>query len=184
MLPLSIIAAQTTEQHCIAEADVFDATSGEVVHRGDGVVTCFDTIAEAVYAASNGSIVLPPDVLSSELTPDVIEQYQTGSASQSGVGARSNYLLATYWENQNKGGSSISIWSGTDCSIFYHTGYSVMPAGWDNRVSSTQSYSACGFNELSENTNHTGAKINCGYTGCASSAGLLDNQTSSTYLAP
>jgi hypothetical protein len=176
------VQAQEEEQHCIMQADRFNS-SGELVERGNGQLECFDTIAEAVYAGSGGTILLPAETTGEQLSSEFLEQYQV--TTQSEAVPLGQILLATYWENANKGGSSISIWEWTVCSLFYHWGFSTMPAGWDNRISSTESYAGCYFNELSEHEHHQGAKQNCGQTGCLVSVSpALDNQTSSTYLAP
>lgn len=175
------LQAQSRSEHCVAQGDTFNS-KGELIKLGDGIVTCYETIAEALFAASGGSVNLPTDTESRDITRTLVEQNTDLSSDSSSMS--NNVLLATYWENASQGRSSISIWMSQQCGWLFHFGYSVMPSGWDNRVSSTQSYGECGFNELSENNHHSGAKKNCGQTGCIGTIGLLDNQTSSTYLAP
>jgi hypothetical protein len=123
LLVVSVVAAAGTassspdrEEHCVVEV-LDQLESGEFV-ISDPV--CFETFAEAAFAASLGTVRLDPGV-----TPD-------GLATAPGVVALSTFTLGVHYDGYSGSGSSITV-VGSNCN----GGYWNTTTAWDNRISST-----------------------------------------------
>lgn len=150
-------AVHETGPHCVAGP----------LHRGQNKLAevpihCFDTFSEAVSAATDGKVELPPDATGAGLTPEMLL-----GTTVIGIDYQdSNYQNDAY------------IWS-TDhlpgCSDGTGYGIDTMPSGWDNKVSSAISYQGCNTWIHYQDQYHGGAQITCT---CAS-MGAMNDRTSS-----
>ncbi len=138
---------------------------------------CFDTFQEAVLSATDGRVFLPSDVEPATLTD---EDLNGGAAKAGGP-----YVIAIEynWKYYRSGGGTFT-WSAdkTCLSTSYHAPW--MPPGWNNKISSTKSYSYCTKNALYDYTNQGGDRYLCwepfatGGAACKT-VGSLNNDASS-----
>lgn len=101
-------------------------------------------------------------------------------AARGGVTPLATYVLATFYADANKTGSSVNITTtiSTMCTTHSYTGNS-MPSGWNDRVSSFQSFGTC-KTRLSENINQGGASF--GPVVSANSLGVMNDAASSYWI--
>jgi hypothetical protein len=104
-------------EHCVIEV-IGQMKSGELV-MSDPV--CFDTFAQATFAASSGAVRVRSDT-----TP--VDLFTT----QDFAVALSSFTLGVHYDGSSGAGSSITV-VGSSCSGGYWNTTEV----WDNRISST-----------------------------------------------
>ncbi len=126
--------------------------------------TCFDSFADAINAATGGTVRL-----SSTVQPGDVTQEMLAPAAQT--------VISIDYSGANYQGSTL-VWY-VNNSYGCYTGWSyanpTMPSGWNDVVSSSHSYGGCNHNPHYEHTYYGGALIFCT---CAT-MGVMDNQTSS-----
>ncbi|KAA3637569.1 MAG: hypothetical protein DWP92_07535 [Armatimonadetes bacterium] len=136
-----------TESHCVVTT-VGQESDGELITTG---VECFDTFADAMVFASNGSLLLPRDASGSVLFTDP------------GVSAMaSTFTLGVHFDGYSGTGSSTTV-VGADCT----GGYWNTPAWFDNKISS--SYNGCARLKHFDYANASG------YLTATTGAGTTDN---------
>ncbi|MFN7962520.1 MAG: hypothetical protein U0002_14725 [Thermoanaerobaculia bacterium] len=131
-----------------------------------GEMACFDTVAEAVYYSSGGRTQLPASTQASQITPQMVNSPQA-------------ILIGIDYMGTNYTGSSLQWTAPSGC--FYNGGspsYNAasMPFGWDNVISSAQSFSGCRAILYYDLPGPSGLSM---VTGClATSLSFMDNRTS------
>ena len=134
---------------------------------------CYASFPDAIFAATDGRILLSRDQSFSEQLDDV-ERQQKAHARELAIAA--TFVTAIDYENINYGGATLTWTNNNTCTTVSQFAPS-MPFPWDNLVSSTRGFSGCDWNLLWENTNYTGASLLC--TPDCSSVGSMNDKTSS-----
>ncbi len=140
--------ASETETHCIVFAD-------------DGTIVCADTLeeADAAFTAETG-YTRDGDV-----------------AARGGVGVLAVYSLATFYQNNLYGGSSVTITRSFDCDGVTQTGFSDLSLyGMNDTISSFITYRSCQA-RLYANTGYSGGTF--GYTTTQASLPFFNDVASS-----
>jgi hypothetical protein len=97
-------------------------------------------------------------------------------AAATGAAETSSTTISIDYDSSGFSGTSL-IWSVSNtagCNGFTYSAAS-MPTGWNDRVSSSHSYSGCANNRHYHDTNFLGAGIDC----TCSTMGTMSNETSS-----
>jgi hypothetical protein len=124
-------------------------------------------------AASGGSVSISDPA---SLTEADAQRITAAAGTASGQGS---YLLGVYYADANYGGPTLSVYGNGTCDGDPNTvdwGLPVMPAGWNDVISSFKSYSNC-TSTIFENGNYGGASytaVNSTYVGNA-----MNDRTSS-----
>ncbi len=157
---LTLIAANAApagihSKHCYALLSPANENSGSASQILE--TACFDTFSQAMQAATLGRGELDPSTRPQDVTDEMLTGDNDGvtvAAMQVVIGI--DYDYASY------GGSSYT-WVANDygCSATIQYGVTIMPAGWDNRVSSAKGYSNCNYDYHYQNTNYNGSSIAC-----------------------
>lgn len=128
---------------------------------------CFATFAEAIAAATGGTVHLSSSVKPSQLTQAML-----------GDTPDTTTVIGVDYVNSHYGGNSLT-WTSTSggCTSTQTFQASSMPSGWNDVVSSALSYQNCNTYWHYQNINFGGAQIDCGPS-CAT-MGVMNDQTSS-----
>ena len=119
------------------------------------------------------------------VTQDDLNAYlqSIGAVSSGGIQARSaaaTTVLGTLYQDVNYGGGSLTMWGTGTCSGVTF-GWTSMPSGWNDNVSSIIGSSTC-WPTAYENSNYGGLKITC-TPNCASMS-TMNDKTSSMVFKP
>jgi hypothetical protein len=112
---------------------------------------------------------------STEIKPVTVQCYESMAQASSSM-TMASVLLGIEYSSSGYGGSSLSLYgsSGSGCYGGVTYGFSSMPSGWNNVISSAQSFNGC-LGRHYDATGYGGTFINC----TCSSMGAMDNRTSS-----
>jgi len=134
------------------------------------VVDCFPTFAEAVEFATDGEL--------SASSPAELEQ-----AVESEAVAMASVVLGYEYKGSSYSGGSIVLYgtSGSGCGSGSTYGFSSMPTGWNNVISSAKVFASC-WSIHYDYTGYSGDRRTC--TGSCSSLGTMNNRTSSILFTP
>lgn len=128
---------------------------------------CFDSFADAIYAATEGAVRLDPTIRPNEITQEMLSLSQRST------------VVGIDWKDKNFRGDSY-VWATyhtPGCSDGSSYGVSSMPSGWNDVVSSAKSYAGCNHYYHYEHTNWIEPRIDCG--GECAQMYSMDNKTSS-----
>jgi hypothetical protein len=126
---------------------------------------CFRTFAEAVSAATGGRVKLDKSVGPQDLTQKMLDQ-GVAQAQRGPSAAQTTVIGVEYWDTRYRG-SSWTVYVNNDfgCRGGRSYGYTSMPSGWDNEVSSANVFGGCSvgihFQNRNYNQNSDGSKIDC-----------------------
>lgn len=95
-----------------------------------------------------------------------------GAMSTAGRGTASNTVVGTVYKDTNASGASLTFWGSSGCAGVTY-GFSSLPSGWDNSISSVRASNGC-WVTLYTATNYGGARLNC-TPYCASIGSWNDN---------
>lgn len=128
---------------------------------------CFATFAEAIAAATGGTVQLGPSVKPTQLTQAML-----------GDTPDTTTVIGVDYVNSYEGGNSLT-WTSTSggCTSTQSFQASSMPSGWNDVVSSALSYQNCNTYWHYENTGFKGSQIDCGPR--CDTMGVMNDQTSS-----
>jgi hypothetical protein len=134
------------------------------------VVDCFPTFAEAVEFATRGEI--------SAASPAELE-----SAVESSAVTMASVVLGYEYKGTSYTGGSLVLYgsSGSGCGSGSTYGFSSMPSGWSNVISSAKVFASC-WSVHYDYTSYSGDRRTC--TGSCSSLGTMNNRTSSILFTP
>jgi hypothetical protein len=160
--PATALAAGTAPagQACIAQAPPAGSTAMPSV-------TCYATFAQSISAATRGRVSLPASTPAGSVTPD---QINAGPDV-----ASTTFVISIDYLNNNFGGSTLAWFESSKCGSFQ---IASMPSGWNDVVSSVQTFSGCA-NTLYQNNNFGTPTFSIGKNGSASSLGSFNDKTSS-----
>lgn len=158
------------EKHCLARSEVAGAPGTQISNPD-----CYPSFSEAIYAATDGAVFLPPDE-SVENQLEVLRTELDSIANASTTGSGS-VILGVDYEHANYGGSTYTYLGPTGCNSATSHSFSTITAGFDNIVSSTRGYSGCNRNILYEQSNFGGATLTCS-SNC-SGLGVMNDAASS-----
>jgi hypothetical protein len=128
---------------------------------------CFATFAEAIAAATGGTVHLSPTTKPSQLTQSMLSDEPDTST-----------VIGIDWVNSNFGGNSYTWTVGNGgCAVGVSFSVTPMPSGWNDVVSSAKSFANCNTYTHFENVGFTGSELNCGPK-CAT-MGAMNDKTSS-----
>lgn len=151
-------APAVAEQHC--------------VDRPKQPLECFNTEAEALYAASDGRIQLPEGGSARSLSDEEL----FGTAGSEGAEGTTSTIQAILYKDADYGSASLSIVSDA-C-----TGWNNLSVTWNDVVSSARVTSGCGLT-LYQNTNLGGASLSISPPG-TTYVGNTMNDTASSWALP
>lgn len=149
-------------KHCVVEIESIQHGAAE---SKMSEAVCFDTFSKAISASTLGEVRLAEGFQPAHLTPSML------------VGTSSTTVIGIDYSSPNFQGSSL-VWYANNtvgCNTGSSYAASTMPSGWNDVVSSAQTYGGCNNNPHYEHNNWTGASLTC----TCSSMGVMDNQTSS-----
>ena len=152
----------TGKQYCVAMAEPAGSTTTPVA-------TCYSTFAASIFAATSGRVKLPASAKPWSVTPDQL------NASGDNPPPPTTFVLSIDWINTNFAGASLTWEQTSKCGSFQ---VSSMPSGWNDVVSSVETFSGCA-NTLYENTNFGGSTFSIGRNSSAASLGSFNDKTSS-----
>jgi hypothetical protein len=164
------------ERHCLVRMEPGDTAAAP---SKVGPMTCYRNISEVISAATHGRVVLPATTKAGEINEKMLRAagYDDDTAAATG-----SYLIGIDYTEPNFGGSSLT-WTGPVPCYDRYTGatYTVyvdsMPAGWDNVISSAETFQYCRSTTLHDYTYRGGMSM---VTGCSSpSLSWMDNRASS-----
>lgn len=145
-----------------------------------GASGCYESQSELAAALSRQGTQL---VVGQPTSSDAVSKKGLPVAPQwdSAIAPRASYLLANVYENTTSGGASLAFTSpySSLCASYSYT-TNVMPAGWDNRVSSFQGYGGCKV-KIYEAPN-LGVGATYGPIPYAATVGAMNDQTSSLWI--
>ncbi len=172
MLIAAISPQANSGKHCYSMLSPVDSNSNEssiILESG-----CFDTFAESIQAATEGRVNLDSSVQPKDVTDTMLNSEGPSSL----LAPDTVTVIGIDYKDASFGGDSYA-WttSTTGCTDTTSFGISSMPSGWDNVVSSARAYANCNHYYHWENTNYSGASLDCGAS--CSSMGVMNNQTSS-----
>jgi hypothetical protein len=133
--------------------------------------SCYATFSQAIAAATGGRVHL-----SSTTRPqDVTQQMLNASLAP----ATTNVFAIEYVDANWQGASLTYTTTAGGCSSTTTYGVTSMPSGWNDVISSERDYDNCNDGVHWENSNYTGASVNC-YS-CSYLGAAMNDQTSSIY---
>lgn len=155
--PFTLGASAATEAHCVVEV-TDQKPNGELV---TGPMRCYPTFAEAMFDASDGTLVLSQGTLGSMALTD-----------KSTAAAISLFALGVHYDGASGTGSSITV-SGSSCGGgYWNTG-----TAWANRISS--SFNGCARLRHYDNPAKAGAAQDTTGAGTTDNLTGLNNKTES-----
>lgn len=95
-----------------------------------------------------------------------------GAGSTDARGGAANTIIGTVYKDANQGGESLTFWGSSSCAGVTF-GFSSLPSGWDNSISSAQASNGC-WVTLYTATSYGGSRLNC-TPYCASIGSWNDN---------
>jgi Peptidase inhibitor family I36 len=158
--PASLHTA-TDAKYCVARAE---PTGGSTATP---TANCYPTFAASIFAATSGRVRLPASAKPGSVSA---RQLDAGRAAPN-----TTYVLSIDWANTNFTGASLTWEQSSRCGSFQA---SSMPSGWNDVVSSVETFSGCA-NTLYENVNFGGSTFSIGRNSSAASLGSFNDQTSS-----
>jgi hypothetical protein len=112
---------------------------------------------------------------STEIKPVTVQCFETAAKASASM-TLASVLVGIEYSSSGYGGSSLSLYgsSGSGCYGGVTYGFSSLPSGWNNVISSAQGFNGCTGRHY-DATGYGGTFINC----TCSSMGAMDNRTSS-----
>lgn len=148
-----------------------------------GAMSCFESIAEVILAATDGRVALPAATRASEVNDAVLLSagYDPADASFASI------LIGIDYTEPYYGGPSLTWTAPYGCYDPYSGGSfswfaSSMPFGWDNVISSAQTFSYCRGTTAYDYPYQGGSALSFGCD--APSLYWMDNATSSQSWSP
>ena len=174
--PSSVLAANTKSKHCVIMIAPLQ------LGQEDSTATegpCFVDLADAIATATSNKVRLPKDATPAEVDKALRDQTATRSMDMVTQSTTSSTVIAIEYAEPYIGGASYVVsTSGTvGCSSTRTFGWTSMPAGWANVISSARVYGGCYHAYHYDGVNYTNAVLDC-FGGC-NSMGVMDNQTES-----
>jgi hypothetical protein len=167
--------AEGSDETCAVGVAPVDAAAlgGAPDALPEPVVDCFDSFAEAVEFATDGELsATTPAELDRE-----VELREATTASAAWV------VLGYEYKGTSYTGGSLVLYgtSGSGCGSGSTYGFSSMPSGWSNVISSAKVFASC-WSIHYDYTSYSGDRRTC--TGSCSSLGTMNNRTSSVLFTP
>lgn len=138
----------------------------------------FGNLADAVSAATGGTVRLGPEIRARDLTDEMLRRARAGGLTA----LASDTLISIDSDREFFTGSAL-LWSvpnSVGCTTGLSYSASFMPGGWNDRVSSAQSFAGCNQNPHYQNIFFGGFSYPCP----CGSMGFMNNQTSSERWSP
>jgi hypothetical protein len=167
-------AIEGSGEHCAVGAEPIESTAGLTrAALPEPTVDCFDSFAESIEFITGGE-------LSAE-SPAELES----TLAEPGTGAvtMASVLLGIEYKGSLYTGSSLALYgsSGSGCGGGSTYGFSSMPSGWSNVISSARVYANCRSTHY-DYTSYRGSTITC--YGACQYMGTMSNKTSSILFRP
>lgn len=156
--------------HCVVEGLVTRPGSSAPESTKTAQPRCFETFSDAIFAATDGRVRLP----SSTTVAEVDDQTLNGNA----INPQSTFLAAIEYINRDFGGATFTVFATAPCDVGQIAISSLSSAGWNDKISSSRSFSNCNNSFHFEDDNFGGASVNCG-SECAYIGDALNDRTSS-----
>jgi hypothetical protein len=114
---------------------------------------------------------------STEAQPVTVSCFDSSTEASASM-ALTSILVGIEYTSSGYGGSTLSLYgsSGSGCFGGVTYGFSSLPGGWSNVISSAQGFNGCGGRHF-DSTGYGGSFIQC--SDSCSSMGAMDNRTSS-----
>ena len=175
--PSSVLAADTNGKHCVVR--VAPIQPGQ---RGSTMVEeqCFANLADAIAAGTANKLRLPQDATPAQVDKALRDRDTRLSSNMATRSTTADTtVIAIEYQNQYAQGSSLTITTDglVGCSSTRTFGWTSMPAGWVNSISSARVYGGCNHAYHYDGVSYTNAVLDC-WGGC-NIMGAMDNQTES-----
>ena len=151
----------TGKKYCVARAEPAGSTATPVA-------TCFSSFAASIFAATSGRVRLPASAKPGSVTASQLNAHGDGPPPNT-------FVLSIDWKNVNFTGASLTWEQSSKCGSFQA---SSMPTGWNDAVSSVETFSGCA-NTLYQNINFGGDTFSIARNSSAATLGSFNDQTSS-----
>lgn len=159
-------------RHCVGNASTSPIGMAIPKDAAPNEQQCFDTFAEAISAATRGKVQLSPLATPDSVDLEVLSR-ETGFAT---------YLISILYIAPKRDAfwGSYTVYSEMSCAT-HNLYYNVMPNGFNDNISSSQTFPDCHHSYHYDNTYLSGSVIDCLSTQCfyASDMGAMDDRTSS-----
>jgi hypothetical protein len=137
-------------------------------------VDCYPSFSEAIYAATDGAVSLPPDASLKAQLQALRRQLEPMETKSLGSGS---VLLGTDYVDSIYRGNTLSYVGSATCSSTVSYQFPAIPDPYNDQISSTQAYGGCNHNILYENSYYGGATLTC-YPSCVG-LGVMNDAASS-----
>jgi len=161
--PSTPLRAGAPAGHCIVHID--PVLPGHAASKV-GTPKCFATFAQAIAAATSGTVRLGSSVSPRSLSARMLRPQRIAATT----------VISVDYHDSGFSGISLTWYvSGTAGCAANSYSASSMPSGWNDEVSSSQRYDSCTHNPHYENNGFGGAIYPC----TCSSMGVMNDKTSS-----
>ena len=143
--------------HCVAQVDPDGGSKGTSVTP---TLVCFETFAEAILEATDGSVAAESDaeiLAALDTVDEILSAGDTVSASSTVIG------VDFAWQDYKTGGGTLTFTTTNPQGCYSGASYSwnTMPRGWDNGVGSARAYGGCDRFYHFEYSYHRGSVLRC-----------------------
>jgi hypothetical protein len=166
-----------TGRHCLVHLEPEPgAAPGGLARLGE--LSCYDTVAEVLQVATSGRVNVPASTEGRELDPRLVD----AANEEAAAAAIGQIVIGVDYELPSYGGASLTWTAPFGCydrtSGATYSWTANLPAGWDNVVSSVQTFGRCSGASVYDLPNRAG--LSQAVFGCRSaSLTFMDNLTSS-----
>jgi hypothetical protein len=173
--PVKAAAPADAVPTCAVGAEAVDAGAAIAAATPfpEPVIDCFATFGEAIGFITGGEVAADSpaelDRLAATGGPDLV--------------AAASVILGYEYKNTGYSGGALVLYgaSGSGCGSSTTYGFSSMPSGWNNVISSARSFAGC-WSTHYDLTNYGGTRRTC--QGACSTLGTMNNRTSSIVFRP
>lgn len=173
------VSGRGSERHCLVRMEPGDSAGPAKI----GALACYGSISEVMVAATGGRVVLPAGTRAGEIDEDMLAAAGYDPASA----AFASYVIGIDYTEPYYSGSSLTWTAPYGCYDPYGASYRYwyapgMPFGWDNVISSSQTFSYCRSTVYNDYPNQGGSSVS--YSCDAPVFTWMDNAASSQAWFP
>lgn len=175
---VDVSSSELTQQarkrpHCVVEAVALHPGEAPPEEPSAASPRCFDTFSDALFAATDGRVRLPPSVTAETLDDAMLR----GGDEHADL---ATYVIGIEYQHAWFQGATLTITSSVSCYGYNHWfPYSSFPAGWNDIISSARAFSGCNHSYHYEH-DFSGAVVDCG-TACGYIGDAMNDRTSSLF---
>ena len=165
----SALTTTRPAKHCVVSTQAIQPGQVPVEQAAAEEPRCFASLPEAVGFATRGTLRLPPATPAGEVV--------SALKKQSLESLTATYVIGIEYVDANFSGGTLTFTAGGTCENYSFLASS-MPPGWNDIISSSLAFSACGHSVHYEHNNQGGAAIDL-RSGSSFIGAALNDRTSS-----